>query len=175
MRAALVRAAQTYVNGNPEANRPCVRTEVVDVAFEPWRVAIRGQDERAKRDRSAQVSPSGERRVAEEFDWSAEGRRLPAVEAKALARAMRVIHERAEPLPKFVRAIDPAWLPAGLKACPPNAHWRVLTFSAPTVIGDIAFVETEHICPLCGNGGSLSLRRTPSGWAPWAFRLLWIS
>lgn len=173
MRATLVRAAQMYVNDHPEADRPCVRTEVTSVAFEPWRVTIRDQDATARRSPPKRLPGGG--RVKEAFDWSVGGRSLTAVEAIPLTEALGIVRARAEPLPKLVGAIDPAWLPAGIKACPPKAHWRVLTFSSPTVVGDIAFVTTEYICPLCGRGGILALRRTASGWAPWAFELEWIS
>jgi len=58
-------------------------------------------------------------------------------------------------------------LAAGIPFCQHDRQQPMLSFSAPVIQGDIAFVETSYVCGgLCGTGYIYALRRGTDGrWA----------
>jgi len=75
--------------------------------------------------------------------------------------------------------LDMSALPENLQARPPGCE-RGLGFTAPAIVGNIAFVETLHTCGndvpnLCASGYLHALSRSGGRWQVQAFVQMWIS
>jgi hypothetical protein len=164
---APVIASQARIYGTP-----CVRARVEGDTFADQR-GMAAHAAGAKGDASAPLYrwtvPS-----ARPGEWATKTA-LPPAEARALDAAARAILRAPASSPTISR-IEPSWLPRALQLCGDERQRPFLTFFAPAVHGDIAFVEAGHVCGgLCGNGLLYALRRSGSQWRIVSVVFTWIS
>jgi hypothetical protein len=74
-----------------------------------------------------------------------------------------------------VREIDPAWIHPPLRFCRRGDELPRLEISAPTIVGDIAFVSAAFDCVLCGQGIVFVLERRDRRWEIVANAQPWVS
>jgi hypothetical protein len=99
---------------------------------------------------------------------------LPRIEELRLSTAERAVLV-APRQPRRVRRVASAWLRPPLAFCAGDPMQPWLEFNAPAIHGDLAFVEVDFQCVLCGQGTSLALRRSGGQWRIVAVALRWMS
>ena len=95
-------------------------------------------------------------------------RDLPAGDREALREALRTA-TFASTQRRWLSQVEPAWVAAALGLCAGVEHRR-LAFGSPVIVGDVAFVSVDIVCPQCGEGNTVALRRTARGWVIVAWR-----
>lgn len=97
----------------------------------------------------------------------------PATAAELAGAARRVLATEPGPIaPIALGPLPPPLLPLGNPACGTGG----LQFTAPAVVGDIAFVESIlSSCENCASGGLFALRREGDQWRVVAFADTWIT
>ena len=157
----------------------CVKAKMADPTFAALRRALNEQ----KAHRTRPGSPGSESRLGDfywtEPNWSRQnylrmGGKLAREEERQVRQAIRAITSGAEPRP-LIGAIDAGVLPAPLKLCEGKPQQPYLEIYGPTIEGDIAFVETAYLCPLCGQGLIYALKRNRSTWKIVALAETWVS
>lgn len=152
----------------PQTQRPCVVTAIGAAALDGMR---RYRQRRAGRPDGA--IPGGAWEV-----WPRRDGRgiqlLPEREAQALDSVEAQILQHPQPR-RAVRDVRPEWLPNSYRLCSAGRRTRRVEVSAPAMIGDVAFVEVEFACPLCGHGVRYALRRTGREWKVVALSTAWVS
>jgi hypothetical protein len=151
---------------------PCVISKFEGVVFDRQRAAPGGA---SGANAAAHVPP---------YRWAIPSTRarefateamLPPDEARTLSQAEADIIRGPGQAPMVAR-IEAAWLPKPLQLCANEKRRPLLTFSAPAVRGDVAFVEAGYVCGgLCGNGLLYALRRSGSEWRIVSVVFTWIS
>lgn len=102
------------------------------------------------------------------------GERVPATEEARIQVAERAAW--AVPAePRSIERINASWLPATFQFCTGTGYQVPLEFSAPVIIGDLAFVSVDYQCIMCGRGMLLALERRSTDWALLAWTEQWIS
>ena len=77
--------------------------------------------------------------------------------------------------PRSVERIEAGWLPADFPFCTGTGYEAPLEFSAPVIVGDVAFVTVDFQCPLCGRGMLYAFQRRRAGWVLLAWTEQWVS
>jgi hypothetical protein len=178
LRAVIAREARDY-GEIPGDVRPCVKRTLTQSSFDALR---------RNRARPVPVTPArkvigpssmiGDRIV---FHWMAEVpgdatklAELPERERREISAAFDAIVARGETA-RLVRAVDPGWLTSPYRLCRKGRRVPSLQLTSPAIQGDIAFVQVDFDCVLCGHGGSYVLWRTRSGWRIVAEQWSWFS
>jgi hypothetical protein len=176
MRVVLAKQARTVREwGSREF---CIEAQIPDATFAPLRRAL---IKRASRPPGAKVEGI---EILGDFGWQVPrdsgkgyqlGTKAPSKEAlRPIANAVLAITNGPEP-PQLVRNVDAAWLPIPLKLCQGEPQQPYLEIYGPVLQGDIAFVEADYFCPLCGQGLIYALERDRSTWKIVAMTETWAS
>jgi hypothetical protein len=153
-------------------------------------------EERERFDRDREMAREGEGREPTAQEWRDELRRLysdywvsPAsvdkisdepvkldpAEGKAIGVAAEALLS-GKRKPPLLRRISSAWLVSPLRMRADRDRCPTLSFSAPAIFGDTAFVEVGLVrAPLNGSGHLYVLRRRFAGWIIVACRRTWVS
>ncbi len=109
------------------------------------------------------------------FEWSSPdaGRLEPANANELTVLARRAIERRPE---RSLAVITKRMVTAPLVPGQTPKDCGILTFTTPSVVGDVAFVERSYTCPgLCGQGQLYALQRSKGQWTVIAMTFLWAS
>ncbi len=192
MQLVLDRAARIHAAAE-EGPPPCVPRRVTSATFAGRRAARVAEGRKSKAVRPPEASSPTARIVLRPEDvalslshpaWrklAEEGRGYFEFAGPLAASEMRVFDEAEDMLragpdpPRLVRRIDPAWLRAPLALCTGDPRRPRLNVAAPAILRDLAFVDVDFDCVLCGQGVLLALRRTDQGWAIVAGAQEWVS
>lgn len=159
-----------------EARRPgransCLSLADEGLAFEQEKRAIRALAERAREEPAARTRLTAEmnrlrnpqRPWLRPFERGLEQAPLGAHEAQQLRLAETTLLD-APPANRLDFVLDGSVVPAAFRS--EDRGCNTLTFTAPAVAGEVAFVETSHRCgPECREGWLYAIVRRDGRWA----------
>ncbi|HEY0311466.1 MAG TPA: hypothetical protein VGC56_03130 [Allosphingosinicella sp.] len=160
--------------------RPCVQSILAEPTFDSLRRSIAHPPK-------INLPPGGVLTAADfgppsaEYPWDkldprdpTKLKRLDAAEQRELTSAVSRILKRGK-LPPVARAVYPSSLAPPFARCKRDGQLPRLRLSAPDLAGELAFVQAEFECVLCGHGTLYALRRGTSGWEIVAEWTNWMS
>jgi hypothetical protein len=106
-------------------------------------------------------------------DHDGQRQPVPVGDREAVNEAIRAALSSSTQV-RWVTRIQAAWVAQPLDVCASGESPR-LSFGSPVIVGDVAFVKVEFMCPTCGEANLAALRRTARGWTITAWRNLFMS
>ena len=102
--------------------------------------------------------------------------RVEPAPARELARAMAGgLRQQPDVAVSTLRQIPAGWVAPPQHLCRPSRQDHALALYRPVFVGEIAFLEVTHICPVCGNGELYALKRDGARWTIVGASTTWIS
>lgn len=168
LKVVIKREAHDY-GDIPGDVRPCVQSRLAEPTFDSLRRGI-AHPPRINLPRAGVLTAADFGPPSPEYPWNkldprdpTRLKRLDAAEHRELTSAVARIVKRGK-LPPVARAVDASSLSAPFDRCARDGQLPRLQLSAPDVAGDLAFVQAEFDCVLCGHGSLYALRRRANGW-----------